>query len=88
MHRRNTLRGTLAALALVAILEPVPALALEDAAAGDGTPVTDSIAGALMSVACGAGLNVCRYAPLPIVVTVTIASCALMMLDAWSTPDA
>jgi hypothetical protein len=87
MHRNNSLRRGIAALALVALLLPGPLHAQATDATQTPSPQPTSLVGAFMGMACGAGINVARTAPLPIVVTVTAVVCAMMLLDAFTSPD-
>ena len=87
MLRNDSLRRGIAALALLAVLLPGPSPARAADVADVPPPQPTSLLGAFMGMACGAGINVSRTAPLPIVVTVTGVACALMILDALTTPD-
>ncbi len=88
MLRLRWLRRGLAALALVALLAPGSLRAETTVESPDSSGATvTSLVGALMGAACGAGINICRVAPVPIVAAVTVASCFLMVMDALATPD-
>ena len=87
MLRNDAIRRGVSAFALVALLTPGPSLAQTSTLPGADGSQTDSLVGAFMGVACGAGIGVARRAPLPIVVTVTAVACALMMLDAILSVD-
>lgn len=83
MLRSTGIRRTVLACGLAAaLLAPLPARA--DA----GEPSTGgSKQGVVMAVLCGAGINISRTTPIPIVVTVTAVACMGMLMDAMLTPD-
>jgi hypothetical protein len=87
MLRIVPIRRGVAALALVAALLPGPSFAQVQVSSEAPGAQPASVVGAFMGMACGAGINVARHAPLPIVMTVTAVVCALMILDAVTTPD-
>jgi hypothetical protein len=87
MIRNVSLRRGIAALALVAALLPAPSLAQTSDVADAPGQQPASVVGAMMGIACGASINVARHVPAPIVVTVTAVVCAMMILDALTTPD-
>ncbi len=85
MFRIPEVRRALASLALVALLAPGPAFA--QAPARSGGTSSDTLVGAFMSAACGAGINVNTTIPTPIGITVTAVCCFLMMVDAIASQD-
>lgn len=85
MFRIPEVRRAIAAVALVSLFAPGPAFASAPARSGGAS--NDSLMGAFMSVACGAGINVNTTIPTPIGITVTAVCCMLMMMDAITSQD-
>lgn len=84
--RHGTLRRFTASLSLaLVLLGPLPVVAR--AQAPDGPVESQSVAGALFAIACGASARVATAFPEPIVVTVTAVVCGFAALDALLTPD-
>ena len=73
------------AVLAVSLLTLAPLPAVSHASTGDGS--SGSVAGAFMSIACGASARVATTVPSPIVVVVTVVSCVFAFVDAWVTPD-
>lgn len=84
--RHTSFRRATAALALALVLiGPLPVTARAQAPGG---PVeSQSVAGALFAIACGASARVATTFPEPIVVTVTAVICGFAVLDAWLSSD-
>lgn len=85
MFRFDRPRRALATLALAAMLiAPLPTRAL----GGDAATPDETRIGVIFAVICGASASISRLAPgIPIVVSVTIFSCAAMLMDAMASPD-
>ncbi len=86
MFRIAEVRRAIASVALVAVLAPGPALAQTSVPHGGGAS-SNSLFGAFMSVACGAGININTQCPTPIGVAVTAACCMAMVMDAINSID-
>ncbi len=84
--RNTSLRRLTAALVLaLVLLGPLPPTAR---AQSPGGPVeSQSVAGALFAIACGASARVVTMYPEPIVVTVTAVLCGFAVLDGWLSAD-
>ncbi|MFN8589652.1 MAG: hypothetical protein U0704_17835 [Candidatus Eisenbacteria bacterium] len=74
------------AVLAVSLLTLAPLPAVSHASTGDDGS-SGSVAGAFMAIACGASARVAATVPSPIVVVVTVVSCAFAFVDAWVTPD-
>lgn len=75
------------AVAIVALVLLVGGPWLPAARAAESHVSSQSVAGALLAIACGASARVCVLSPAPIVYVVTAAVCLYAMLDAWNSPD-
>lgn len=80
-------RRAAAALAMAALLAPAPVRAADDAPSA-GAVAPDSAYGALMAMACGAGIRASQLSPQPALVVLTVICCAMMIVDAAATRDA
>ena len=84
LHRFRSRWVTAAALLALLALGPLQAPAHAQA----GEPSTsNSMAGAIMAIGCGASTRVAVVTQQPIVIAVTIVMCAFMLIDAMATPD-
>jgi hypothetical protein len=87
MLRHASLRRALVPLALAAMLVSGPPAARAADGSVAGTTTGDSAVGVAMAMGCGASIRVSIITKVPIVIGVTIAMCALMLMDALASRD-